>query len=267
LTGTRRAPSDEEGSPLKKEGLYFQEIRVRSKYQTLSFQATMKPKGIAERVYVVGGPGISDPRDCSVYLVDAGPEEVLIDAGAGPGADAILENVEALGFDPANIGHVVATHCHIDHIGGISRMKEATGCKLIAHQLDQDGIELGEPRLTAADLYGIEYWPTKVDVVLEGDEETFALGDLEFHFVATPGHTPGSIAVYINLEEGRVLFGQDVHGPFSDGWGSDIDEWRGSMEKLLGLEAEILCEGHAGIFRGKEVRGYIESKLRRYRQL
>jgi glyoxylase-like metal-dependent hydrolase (beta-lactamase superfamily II) len=226
----------------------------------------MKPKEIVEGVYVVGGPGISDPRDCSVYLIDAGPEEVLIDAGAGPGADAILRNVEALGFDPAKIGTIIATHCHIDHIGGISRIRESAGCMLIAHQLDQDGIELGDTRLIAADLYGIEYWPTKIDVVLEG-EEARVLGDMEFHFVHTPGHTPGSIAVYIDLEVGRVIFGQDVHGPFSDDWGSDIDEWRRSMEKLLRLEADILCEGHAGIFRGREVRDYIESQLRGYQHL
>lgn len=227
----------------------------------------MKPKEIAKKVYVVGGPGISDPRDCSVYLVDAGPECVLIDAGAGPGADVILRNVEALGFDPAKIDHIVATHCHIDHIGGISRIKEKTGCTLIGHQLDRDGIELGDPRLTAADLYGIEYWPTKIDVVLEGKEGVLSLGDLEFHFVAIPGHTPGSIAVYLDLEEGRLLFGQDVHGPFSDSWGSDINEWRRSMEKILGLEADILCEGHAGVFWGREVRSYIESQLRRYQHL
>lgn len=225
----------------------------------------MKPKEIARKVYVVGGPGISDPRDCCVYFVDAGPEYVLIDAGAGPGADAILRNAEALGFDPARIGHIVATHCHIDHIGGISRIREATDCTLIGHQLDRDGIELGDPRLTAADLYGIEYWPTKIDVVLEGEEESLSFGDLEFHFVSIPGHTPGSIAVYLDLEEGRLLFGQDVHGPFSDAWGSDINQWRRSMEKLLDMEADILCEGHAGVFRGKEVRSYIESQLRRYR--
>ncbi|MCP1392765.1 MAG: MBL fold metallo-hydrolase [Methanothrix sp.] len=227
----------------------------------------MKPKEIAELVYAVGGPGLSHPTDCCVYLVDAGKELVLIDAGAGPGAEAILRNVEALGFDPTGIGHLVATHCHIDHIGGISRIKEATDCMLMGHQLDRDGIELGDLRLTAADLYGIEYWPTKIDMILEGAEEKRVLGNLEFHFVATPGHTPGSIAVYLDLEEGRVLFGQDVHGPFSEDWGSDIDEWRRSMEKLLRLDADLLCEGHAGIFRGEDVRDYIESQLRRYRQL
>jgi hypothetical protein len=39
------------------------------------------------------------------------------------------------------------------------------------------------------------------------------------------------------------------------------------MEKLLDLEADLLCEGHAGIFRGGDVRAYIESQLRRYRHL
>jgi len=224
----------------------------------------MVPKEIGKRIYLVGGAGVSHPADCCVYLVDAGEELVLIDAGAGPGAGAILANVEALGLDSSRIGHLVATHCHIDHIGGISRIKEERGCRVIAHQGDRDGIEVGDPRLTAADLYGIEYWPEKIDTVLEGDKTAMKLGDLEFHFIAAPGHTPGSIAVYIDMEEGRVLFGQDVHGPFSDGWGSDIVQWRRSMEKLLDLEADLLCEGHAGIFRGGEVRVYIEAQLRRY---
>ncbi len=227
----------------------------------------MEPKEIWKGIYVVGGPGLSHPADCCVYLVDAGRELVLIDAGAGPGIDAILRNVKILGFDPVGIGHLVATHCHIDHIGGLSRIKEVSGCEVSGHQADRDGIELGDRRLTAADLYGIEYWPVKIDLILEGAEETHLLGDLEFHFLHTPGHTPGSIAVYLDLEEGRALFGQDVHGPFSEDWGSDITRWRSSMEKLLDLEADLLCEGHAGIFRGKDIRAYIESQLRRYRHL
>jgi glyoxylase-like metal-dependent hydrolase (beta-lactamase superfamily II) len=227
----------------------------------------MEPKEIVKGIYIVGGPSLSHPADCCVYLVDAGSEQVLIDAGAGPGIDTILRNVRALGFDPARIGHLVATHGHIDHIGGISRIKEASGCEVIGHQADRDAIELGDRRLTAADIYGIEYWPVKIDLVLEGEEEIHLLGDLEFHFIATPGHTLGSIAVYLDLEEGRALFGQDVHGPFSESWGSDINMWRRSMEKLLDLEADLLCEGHAGIFRGEDVRSYIESQLRRYRHL
>lgn len=242
-------------------------LKVRSKYRAILSPVTMEPREIEKGVYLVGGPGISHPADCSVYLVDAGSELVMIDAGAGPGAEAILRNVRSLGLDPSQIGHIIATHCHIDHIGGIARVREETGCLVIAHQADRDGIELGDPRLTAADLYAIEYWPVRVDLLVDGDDEVLDLGEREFWIIAIPGHTPGSIAVVVDLEGMRVLFGQDVHGPFSDGWGSDVSRWRRSMEMLLGLEADLLCEGHAGVFRGSEVRIYIQSQLRRYRHL
>jgi len=227
----------------------------------------IEPKPVWNGVYEIGGPGLSDPADCCVYLIDAEDDLVMIDCGAGPGLDAILKNVEHLGFDYHDIGHIVATHCHIDHIGGLSRIKDICASKVIAHEQDCEGIELGESRLTAADLYGLEYEPVKVDLVLTKELETHKLGNLEFHFLHMPGHTPGSIAVYLDLEDCRVLFGQDVHGPFSDNWGSDINQWERSMRKLLDLDADLLCEGHAGVFKGREVRDYIESQLRRYGRL
>jgi glyoxylase-like metal-dependent hydrolase (beta-lactamase superfamily II) len=62
-----------------------------------------------------------------------------------------------------------------------------------------------------------------------------------------------------------VLFGQDIHGPFNKAFGSDIDLWKESMHKLLALEADILCEGHFGIYQPKEkVRDYIERYLEEY---
>jgi hypothetical protein len=46
---------------------------------------------------------------------------------------------------------------------------------------------------------------------------------------------------------------------------SDVGRWRKSMEKLLALEADILCEGHFGIFQTKEeVRKYIQRYMREY---
>jgi glyoxylase-like metal-dependent hydrolase (beta-lactamase superfamily II) len=66
----------------------------------------------------------------------------------------------------------------------------------------------------------------------------------------------------------KVLFGQDIHGPFYASFGSDLDAWGKSMHKLLDLEADILCEGHFGIIRpASEVRDYIEDYLRSYGNL
>ena len=54
-------------------------------------------------------------------------------------------------------------------------------------------------------------------------------------------------------------FGQDIHGPFNPSWGSNIGQWKKSMQKLLELKADILCEGHFGIYRpASRVQGYID---------
>jgi len=223
-----------------------------------------RAKSVCDRVYAVGGPGLSQPSDCCIYLVDAGPELVLIDAGAGESTDRIEKNIISLGLKPSDIGHIVATHCHIDHIGGLFPLVEKYHPKVIAHELDRKGIEGEDDRLTAASMYGIDYRPVKVDTLLRGEQEKLSLGDLEMRFLHTPGHTPGSMSVYFDSKDGRVLFGQDIHGPFSDSWGSDLDEWRMSMKKLLDLKADILCEGHAGVYRGNKVQKYIESYIDRY---
>lgn len=224
-----------------------------------------KPKAICDRVYAVGGPDLSSPEDCCVYLVDAGMELVLIDAGVGYGLDRIEKNVMSAGFEPALIWHVVATHCHIDHIGGLAGLVNKYGSKVIAHELDRAGIEGENNEFTAASMYGVEYRPVKVDMLLHEELERLRLGDIEFNFLHTPGHTPGSISVYIDTNDGRVLFGQDIHGPFSPSWGSDLVQWRKSMEKLLALNADVLCEGHAGVYRGDKIRKYIEAYLKRYK--
>jgi len=222
-------------------------------------------KAICDRVYAVGGPDLSAPEDAFVYLVDAGNELVLIDAGVGYGIGRIEDNIRDLGFEPAQIWHIVATHCHIDHIGGLAAWKERYGSRIIAHDLDRAGIEGENNELTAASMYGVDYRPVKVDDLLHSEQEKLSLGDLEFNFLHTPGHTPGSICVYIDTKDGRVLFGQDIHGPFSPAWGSDLSQWRISMKKLLALHADVLCEGHSGVYRGEKINNYIESYLKRYK--
>lgn len=221
-------------------------------------------KAICDRVWAIGGPGLSAPEDCCVYLVDATSELVQIDAGVGYSLERIEGNIKSLGFDPASVWHVVATHCHIDHIGGLAALKDRYGSQVIAHELDRAGIEGENDELTAASMYGVEYRPVKVDVLLKGESERLRLGDLDFEFLHTPGHTPGSIAAVIETADGKVLFGQDIHGPFSPSWDSDLAEWRRSMKKLLALRADVLCEGHAGVYRGEKIATYIEAYLKRF---
>jgi glyoxylase-like metal-dependent hydrolase (beta-lactamase superfamily II) len=226
----------------------------------------MGPKAVTEDIYLVGGPDITDPRDCAVYLIDLG-ELVLIDAGAGPSYAEITRNIEHLGLDPAKLTTMILTHCHIDHIGGSPRLRDAFGCRIIMHQIDADPVEEGDEGRTAASWYNFSFPPMPVDVKLAKKEERLRFGDQEIICLHTPGHTPGSISVYLDRGGKRILFGQDIHGPFSEEFGSDLAAWRRSMERLLALEADILCEGHFGVFQPKErVAAYIRHYLEEYRE-
>jgi hypothetical protein len=59
-----------------------------------------------------------------------------------------------------------------------------------------------------------------------------------------------------------VLFGQDVHGPLHPSLLSDRSQYSDSLKFLLSLESDILCEGHFGVYKGREnVQNFIRQYL------
>jgi glyoxylase-like metal-dependent hydrolase (beta-lactamase superfamily II) len=222
-----------------------------------------KAEVIADGVYLVGGPGVSHSEDATVFVVTFPEELVMIDSGAGKSAGRLVKNMADSGLDPSKISTVILTHCHIDHIGAAPYFRERFDSRLVVHELDAEAIEKGDPVLTAANWYGTNFPPTPVDKKLKGEHEVLLFGKEELHCLHTPGHTPGSISIYLDRGGKRILFGQDIHGPFLPSFKSDVILWRRSMEKLLALNADILCEGHYGIFSGRErAAAYIRSQLR-----
>ncbi len=224
----------------------------------------MKPSEIVKDIFIVGGPDITDGRDGCIYLLNFG-ELILIDAGAGWSVENVIGNIKKLGFDPKNLSKIILTHCHIDHIGGVPEIKKRFGSQVYIHQLDAPPFEHGDPILTAAKWYQTSFPPTPVDVKLNSPEEMIRIGEQKIVCLHTPGHTPGSISIYLDKDGKRILFGQDLHGPLLAEFGSDIGDYGRSTKKLLDLDADILCEGHFGIYKTKkEVRNYILSYRRQY---
>lgn len=216
---------------------------------------------ICESLWQVGGSGMTDGSDCQVYVLDLG-DLVLVDCGAGPSWPRIRREIQSAGLDPSGIHTLLLTHAHLDHIGAAARIRAEIGCCVVAHDLDAAPIETGDRERTAASMYGVALEPCVVDHRVTGDGETLHFSGGDLRLVHTPGHTPGSMVAVTDLHGERVLFGQDIHGPFHPAFESDKSQWRLSMQRVLALEADVLCEGHYGIYRPAEaVRQFIEGQL------
>ncbi|MFX1564873.1 MAG: MBL fold metallo-hydrolase [Promethearchaeota archaeon] len=221
------------------------------------------PQRITRHTYCIGGPNITDPDDCFIYLVDLDGHLVLIDAGIGRSTDRLLDNLKKLSLDSTKIELLILTHEHIDHIGGAAPLQKRLKFRIAAHEKAVQPITQGDPIATAANHYRMEVVPTSIDLPLTKDAGVIPIGAGDLRYLHIPGHTPGSIVLYFTDGERRVLFGQDLHGPFNSAWGSNITQWQTSMKLVLALEADILCEGHYGVYRGKSaVRQFIFGLLK-----
>src|SRR4030042_5421363 len=123
----------------------------------------IKTREIVNGVYLIGGPDITLADDAAIYLIDFAEVLVLIDSGAGRSFDQLISNIELLGLNPSSISHLILTHCHIDHIGSAPLFKKQYGTKILIHELDANAIETGDSTKTAANWYGVDFPPTKID--------------------------------------------------------------------------------------------------------
>src|SRR5579872_3232645 len=123
---------------------------------------------------------IGDPQTREALVVDPGDE-----------ADKILN---LLAKHALTVKAIVSTHAHIDHVGGLRKLQQATGAPVLMHG---DDMELYRHLDVQAAWIGMRAPdPATVDQLLrEGD--TLRWGRFEANVLHTPGHTPGSISLYL----------------------------------------------------------------------
>ena len=144
--------------------------------------------------------------NCSIFGDERSREAIVVDPG-----DNISEIQEILRKHGLTVKAIVITHAHIDHIGGAQKLKNATGATVYMNENDnrlQDMMEV------QASWIGIPT-PEHADIdspALDGD--VLRLGPAEFHVLHTPGHTPGSVSLWIpeanKLVAGDTLFRDSI---------------------------------------------------------
>ncbi len=187
---------------------------------------------------LVVGPFASN---CFIVGSEGTQEGMVID----PGADApnILDTIRELGL---SITLIVATHNHIDHVGALRSVKDATGAKYAVHEADASEAKPAVfSRMTGLMLGSSLRAPPKPDRLLK-DGDVIEIGDLKFKVLHTPGHTPGGISL---LGDG-IVFSGDTLFNFGIGRtdlpGGDFGKLMNSIKsKLMVLpDSTIVYPGH-----------------------
>ncbi|MGH9865748.1 MAG: MBL fold metallo-hydrolase, partial [Candidatus Acidiferrales bacterium] len=166
--------------------------------------------------------------NCSIVGDPVTREALVVDPG-----DEINRILALIGRHKLDVKAIVSTHAHIDHVGGLSKLHQYTGAPVLMHR---DDLPLYQAMDMQAAFLGVAPPElTKIEHLLrEGD--ALRWGGFEAQVIHTPGHTPGSVCLYLPKGAGGVilpapqLFAGDTLFAGSIG---RTDLWGGSMEKIL----------------------------------
>ena len=183
---------------------------------------------------------VGDPTNCYIVFDEDSKETMAIDPAGD--VDKIVELINILG---GKLKYIYLTHCHGDHILGVTELKNKCGGKILIHREDSEGLNDARINLTP---YIIEKTiELEADSRID-DNDLIHLGNLEFRVIHTPGHTKGGTSLYCEKE--GLLFSGDTL--FRGTWGR-TDCPTGSLEdimdsivnKLMKLPDDTICyPGH-----------------------
>ena len=178
--------------------------------------------------------------NCSIFGNETTREAIVVDPG-----DEIHEIDAILKRHGLRVTAIVITHAHIDHIGGAQKLKQATGAPVYMNENDKflsDNLEMQAAWL------GIETPQAPSIDAAARDGDVIDLAGTGFQIFHTPGHTPGSISLWIpdqrKVVAGDTLFFDSIGRTDLPG-GNHRQELVSIHDKLMTLPEEtVVIPGH-----------------------
>jgi glyoxylase-like metal-dependent hydrolase (beta-lactamase superfamily II) len=193
-------------------------------------------------------------------VLDPAQGPTLVDTGLPGQFDEIASALAGAGVGVRDLKRIVLTHQDIDHVGSLPDLVEASGARVLAHEVEVPYIDGTErPRYDRPDF--LEAFPqvtallerlkkVRVDEALaDGDRLDVAGG---IRVVATPGHTVGHICLYLERTRtviaGDALMAEDgrLQGP-SPNATADMPTAARSVRRLAELDVDAIVCYHGGV--------------------
>lgn len=237
----------------------------------------------------------------NAYLIEGGDKPILVDTGSSTpqsiadldAAFAELESAHGLKVKPADLGAIVITHGHIDHLGGLAGLEEKTEAPVGIHILDRRVITNWSERLIVAsrqvgqffEQAGVEplkkeryleiyratkaFFQSRKTVDFSFEEGPILGGELEATHV--PGHCPGQVALRVDdllLTADHILEKITPHlSPEMITSETGVGHYLASLHKIEKIEGIRLgLGGHRGAIpdiaaRAQEIARHLELRL------
>jgi glyoxylase-like metal-dependent hydrolase (beta-lactamase superfamily II) len=214
-------------------------------------------------VYVLPLPLVRDGQTAffNVSLIlDAMHGATLVDTGLPGQTNAIAAALVEAGLQVADLKRIILTHQDIDHVGTLHDLVQASGARVLAHEVEVPTIDgTMPPRFARPELLAQRpemramaerFQPTPVDEPLQDGARLDLAGGVRVVF--TPGHTPGHMCLY--LERSKTLIAGDaltsndgqLMGP-NQGATQDMPTASQSVRKLAELDVQTIVCYHGGV--------------------
>lgn len=200
-------------------------------------------------------PGPMTLQGTNTYLMGTGPKRILLDTGEGNHSEYISHLKHTLSLENVCIEHIIITHWHKDHIGGIKDVLAITkerDCTVWKYERS-DGAE--------PDTGGIQINK------LKNNQEFFTDG-ASLKVIHTPGHTTDHIILYLK-EENAVFSGDCILGEGSSVF-DDLFEYLKSLELIRNLNPSVVYPGHGPVIENnvtERIQQYIDHRLKREQEI
>jgi glyoxylase-like metal-dependent hydrolase (beta-lactamase superfamily II) len=209
-------------------------------------------------------------QKANVYLFKSKQGLVLIDTSVVGSLKILEPHLKRAGFQLQDISHILITHAHIDHVGGLAEIQAATKAEVWVHEIDAPFVRAGKPppytefsSLSLQDklignfimmFVGKEQPAAPVQRELKSGERLDELWE-GLGLVHLPGHSPGHSGFYFSKE--RVLVGGDVMMHLTPwltrpvaAFTEDVKQADESILKVASMKVATLAVGHGEPFVG-----------------